>query len=178
MFSCIYYLGYNVQLCLPDMPTQQLVAVKHIYKICIGNINFFKNFKKQDHKLPIINLCIYVFQIDLFFNNLLHLRRLGYDRLDSVLYEVWKQISILSHAEVKVQIPGKAWDEGLATVVQVPALLKIIQLLNGSLSIVKSIDFLLWKYIPAGITGKIWDSDMIIYIKALHISSTRKKVSY
>lgn len=46
MFSWIHYLCYNVQLCLPDMPIQQLVAVKNMYKICIGNINFFRKLQE------------------------------------------------------------------------------------------------------------------------------------
>lgn len=45
----------------------------------------------------------------------------------------------------------------------------------NNLSIVRSINFLLWKYIPADIAGKVWVSGMIIYIKALYISSTWKK---
>lgn len=68
------------------MSIQQLVATKHIYKICIGNINLKKKLQETGSQLQIINSCIYVCKIDLYFNNLLNLRRLGYDKLDSSLY--------------------------------------------------------------------------------------------
>ena len=82
-----------------------------------------------------------MFNIDLFFNNLLNLKRHGYDRLDVVLYEVWKQISSWVRLRSMWHLPEKTWDEGLDIVVQLPALPFSSWMTLNNLSTVKTISF-------------------------------------
>lgn len=65
-------------------------------------------------------------------------------------------------------------DKGLGTLVQIPALSFSSRMALRNLLIVNSISFLLWKYAPACLTGKICVLDIILYTKALYISNTRK----
>lgn len=65
-------------------------------------------------------------------------------------------------------------DKGLGTLVQNPALPFSSWMTLRNLT-VTNISFLLWKYTSVCLTGKIWVLDMIIYIKALYISSPWEK---
>lgn len=58
-----------------------------------------KIFKKENSSYKLlIYVYNYLLKIDLLFNNLLNLRGHYYDKIDSVFYEVWKQVSSLSQA--------------------------------------------------------------------------------